>query len=281
MTEARYLRDTDTREFEARVERRLDDRVVLDETCFYPTGGGQPHDTGELVVAGGTGADGTTGRDAAGPETWRVVDVTKRDTIYHRLDADGGGSDLPPEGATVRGRVDWGRRSAHMRYHTAQHLLSGVLLSEFDAPTTGNQLYTDHARLDCAYPRFDEEDLETLERRLNALVDDALPVRWYELDRAEATLDPDRTRISLLPDSITEVRIVEIGPEDDPFDRTACAGTHVSNTEEVGPVRVTGRRTQGSEEERIEFVLGETGDGDGADGGDRNHGADVETERGR
>jgi len=239
MTEQLYLTETGRAEFDATVERRLDDRVVLDRTCFYPTGGGQPNDTGTLA------ADG---------ETWRVTDVTKKDTVYHVLAGD---ADPPATGTTVSGAVDWDRRRAHSRYHTAQHLLSAFLLAEFDAETTGNQIHADRAHLDCAYPRFDDADLARVEDRLNDLVDAALPVRWYELDRAtaEARLDPARTRIHLLPDSITEVRIVEIGPEDDPYDRTACAGTHVASTDEVGAVRVTGRETKGSEEERVRFEL--------------------------
>jgi misacylated tRNA(Ala) deacylase len=237
VTEARYLTETDRRTFEARVDRVLDDRIVLDSTCFYPTGGGQPHDTGWLRAA---------------DESWRVTDVRKRDTIYHVV-----GGEPPAEGTAVVGDVDWDRRHAHMRYHTAQHLLSAYLLDEYDAETTGNQLYTDRASLDCAYPRFDETDLAAVEAGLNALVADDLPVRWYTMAReeAEATLDPDRTRLSLLPDSITEVRIVEIGDEDDPYDRTACAGTHVASTGEIGEVEVTGRETKGSDEERLRFVL--------------------------
>jgi misacylated tRNA(Ala) deacylase len=145
-----------------------------------------------------------------------------------------------------------------MRYHTAQHLLSAVLLEEFDAETTGNQLYADHAHLDCAYPRFTAADLATVEDRLNDLIAADRPVEWYVLDRevAETTLDPRRTRLHLLPESITEVRIVEIGGAgDDPYDRTACAGTHVASTGEVGTVDVVGRETKGGDEERLEFVL--------------------------
>ena len=238
MTEQLYLADSTVREFEATVERALDDRVVLDRTHFYPTGGGQPHDTGSLEFDGGTTA---------------VTDVTKRDTVYHALDGA-----VPEEGATVRGELDWERRSAHTRYHTAQHLLSAVLLDEFGAETVGNQLYADRARLDARHPKFSETDLADVEARLNELVDGDLPVRHYTMDRerAEAELDTQRTRIDLLPDSISELRIVEIGDEDDPFDRTACAGTHVSGTGELGPVEVTGRTTQGSEKERVTFTLG-------------------------
>ena len=266
MTDQRYLTDSTARRFEATVERTLDDRVVLDRTLFYPEGGGQPADRGTLSTADGDATD----------DQWRVVDVQKRDTVYHELEPLDGAADLPPEGATVVGELDWERRWAHMRYHTAQHLLSAVLLEAFDAGTVGNQLSSDYARLDAAYERFTDDDLDRVETRMNELVADARPVTWYTMDReeAEATLDPERTRIDLLPSSITDLRIVEVGGapsgdssndeaataagesgDDAPFDRTACAGTHVSNTSDVGTIRVTGRTTQGSETERVTFEL--------------------------
>lgn len=233
MTRQRYLEATTERSFEATVERVVGNRVVLDTTLFYPSGGGQPHDTGSLTD---------------GERTWTVSDVEKTDTVYHTVE-----EEPPAEGTTLTGRVDWERRYSHMRYHTAQHLLSALLLAEYDAPTTGNQLYADRARLDCGYERFTETDLADVETRMNELVERALPVSWYELDRetAESTLDPERTRIHLLPDSITQVRIVEIGD----YDRTACAGTHVARTDEIGEVTVTGRETRGPEEERLRFRL--------------------------
>ena len=238
MTDPLYLGDASVTTFEATVERRLDDRVVLDRTHFYPEGGGQPADQGTLT-------DGDT--------EWPVTDVQKRDTIYHHVE----GGDLPAEGTTVTGHLDRERRHGHMRHHTTQHLLSAHLLTEYGARTTGNQVYADRARIDVAHDRFEEADLSAIESRLNDLVADALDVRWFEMDRerAEAELDTDRTRIDLLPDSITELRIVEIGPEDDPYDRTACAGTHVTSTAALGEVVVTGRETKGSDEERLTFEL--------------------------
>jgi len=284
VTDQLYLADSTVGEFEATVERSLDERVVLDRTHFYPTGGGQPNDTGTLRVVdagdGAVGADGAgdAGGDADGQgavgDEFAVTDVEKTDTVYHHLDGA-----APPEGARVRGVLDWDRRRAHMRYHTAQHLLSAVLLDDFDARTVGNQLYTDRARLDAEYPKFSETDLVDIETRMNALVDDALPVRQYTMDRAvaEAELDTERTRIDLLPSSITELRIVEVGgtrsgpgnasgegtdpragDADDPFDRTACAGTHVGNTDAIDEVTVEGRTTQGGEKERVEFTLADT-----------------------
>jgi len=245
VTDPLYFADPYAREFEARVTRALDSRVTLDRTLFYPKGGGQPADRGLLRTREGT---------------WRVADVEKADTIYHHLvpvdDGADGGTDtpeVPTVGTKAVGEIDWDRRYAHMRYHTAQHLLSALLLCEYDAPTTGNQLYTDRARIDVSYERFDEADLMAIEERMNDLVTDGRSVTWYEMDRerAERELDPERTRLSLLPESISEVRIIEI----DGYDRTACAGTHVENTEEVGEVSITGRETRGSDGERLRFVL--------------------------
>lgn len=245
MSQELYLDDSTLRAFDATVDRRLGNRVVLDTTAFYPTGGGQPADTGTIT---------------AGDDKWEVTSVEKKDTIYHHLDPIDATDETPAEGTVVTGRLDWDRRFAHMRYHTAQHLLSAVLLEEYDARTTGNQLYTDHAHLDCEYERFTDADLQDIETRLNELIAADRTVDWYTLnrDRAEAELDTDRTRINLLPDSIRQLRIVEIEsdhPDTEPFDRTACAGTHVSSTTEIGEIVVTGRETKGSDEERVEFTL--------------------------
>ncbi|GAA0534144.1 alanyl-tRNA editing protein [Halorubrum ejinorense] len=259
MTEQLHLDDDSVTTFEATVERALSDppRVVLDRTHFYPTGGGQPHDTGTL-------------RAADDDRVWDVVGVEKRDTVYHELGpvegSEGDAPELPGSGTSLRGEVDAERRAAHSRYHTAQHLLSALLLAEFDAPTTGNQLYRDRARLDAAHDRFTDADLDRIETRLNGLVADGRPVSSYTMDRetAEATLDTDRTRIDLLPDSIDELRIVEIGGADgadEPYDRTACAGTHVGDTSDIGEVVVTGRETKGPDEERVRFALAEHVDG--------------------
>lgn len=233
MTNAAYLADSTVREFTATVERVEGDRVVLDRTHFYPTGGGQPHDTGVLRFDG---------------EESAVVDVTGRGDIKHALDGP-----VPEAGQTVTGVLDWDRRYGHMRHHTAQHLLSAVLLDEFDAETTGNQLYADRARIDAAYPRFDDDDLEYIEEQVNGYIDADVTVETYTLDRetAESELDPERTRLDMLPSSVTEVRIVEIGD----VDQTACAGTHVERTGDLGEFTVTGRETKGSEEERVRFEL--------------------------
>lgn len=237
MTQQAYLEDSSIRRFEATVERTLADRVVLDRTHFYPEGGGQPADRGRL---------------AASDADWSVTDVQKQDTVYHHVNGT-----PPAEGTAVTGELDWERRYAHMRYHTAQHLVSAVLLDLFDAPTVGNQLYADRARIDVEHAQFTETDLADIETRVNELVEAGLTVDWYRMDReeAESRLDPERTRFDLLPDSITELRIVEIAEEDAIFDRTACAGTHVTTTAALGRFVTTGRESRGSDAERLRFVL--------------------------
>lgn len=253
MTERRYLDDSSVREFDATVDAVRGDRIVLDATHFYPSGGGQPHDTGVLQTA---------------DTTLDVVDVELTDVVEHHVDEDATALQLEP-GDAITGIVDDDRRTAHSKYHTAQHLLSAVVLDTFEARTTGNQLYEDRSRLDCEHDRFTDDDLATIETRMNDLVTDDRPVRWYTMDRAtaETELDTDRTRIDLLPDSITELRIVEIGGDGpsghcersdaatEPFDRTACAGTHVPSTGMIDAVTVTGRTTAGAGEERITFEL--------------------------
>ncbi|MFW5919720.1 MAG: alanyl-tRNA editing protein [Halanaeroarchaeum sp.] len=243
MTERLYFDDSYVDTFEATVEVVEDDAVVLDRTAFYPTGGGQPHDTGWLQ---------SDGVEVA------VTDVSGRERIEHAVDDASG---FEPGDAVV-GILDWDRRYALMQYHTAQHLFSAVLLEAFDAATTGNQLYPDRARIDCAYPRFEESDMRRIEGRFADLVAADHPVRTSVLDRetAESTLDTARTRIDLLPSSVTEVRMVEIGDAEDPIDRTACAGTHVASTGELPPLELTGRETKGSEEERLRFHLPRAGE---------------------
>lgn len=228
-----YLDDAQLDRFEGTVVDTDGEAVALDRTTFYPSGGGQPPDTGEL---------------RAGDRRWRVEAVRGREVVWHELDG------APPStGTAITGNIDWARRHAHMRFHTAQHLLSAALLERYDAETTGNQLYADRARLDCAYERFDEADLAAIEEEVNAWIEDDRDVTAFELarDRADRELDPARTRLDLLPPSVDPVRIVEI----EGLDRTACGGTHVSHTGAIGAMTITGRETAGAGEERIRFTL--------------------------
>lgn len=232
------------RRFDAKVQKTLDDWVLLDRTAFYAEGGGQPSDIGTLTWDGGEA---------------RVTHVSKKGAVKHVLDGP-----LPPAGATVRGELDWELRLRHMRMHTSQHILSGVVWRTRAGRTVGNQLHADRSRIDFEPVKFSTDDLRDLERDVNAILARDLPVRCYEEDRAtlEARLGEDRNLLTLVPQSVRRLRVVEVyDPEerDARFGRTIdvcpCAGTHVARTSEVGRFEIVGRETKGADKDRIEYVL--------------------------
>jgi misacylated tRNA(Ala) deacylase len=237
MTEMLFLDDSYLQEFDATVTGITDDgALVLDQTAFYATGGGQPHDTGTLT------ADG---------RTWQVVNVTKRGgEVQHVLEP----SDAPPAiGTTVHGTIDWDRRYRLMRTHTALHVLCGVVFREFGSLVTGGNMATDKARMDFELEDLSHERVQHIEDTANAAIRDERAVTWRSRPREEAFQIPDliRTKINLLPDFITEVRIVEI----EGLDLQADGGTHVHNTREVGGIRVIGTRSKGRINKRLEIEL--------------------------
>lgn len=237
MTRLLYLDDSYLRSFSSLVTELTDDgAVILDATAFYATGGGQPHDTGVLT---------------AGDRGWRVVNVTRRgtDVLHHLEDA----SDPPSPGTEVHGEIDWERRYHLMRTHTSLHVLCGVVFREFGALVTGGNMALDKARMDFELEDLSSERVAHIERVSNDTIREGRAVSWRSLPRDEAFQIPDliRTRINLLPDSITEVRIVEI----EGLDLQADGGTHVRNTREVGGIRVIGTRSKGRINKRLEIEL--------------------------
>lgn len=236
MTEVLYMKDVEAnyiKEFEALVTKAKDDYVVLDRTAFYAVGGGQPSDTGRLEWDGGKAV---------------VKEVTKKGIIKHHLDGA-----LPPEGAGVRAALDWEKRYGHMRMHTAQHIVSGVVFDEFGARTVGNQLYHDRARVDFHPVRFEEGDLELIAEKANQIISKNLDVTIYTEQRKvlETKVDEQRSNLDLLPISIENLRVIDICE----FDICPCAGTHVRNTGELGKVRIIKRENKGKDRVRITYVL--------------------------
>jgi misacylated tRNA(Ala) deacylase len=226
--EANYIR-----EFDARVLRRKDDYVVLDRTAFYPEGGGQPTDVGSLSWPGGH---------------VRVARVEKKGIIKHVLEGDP--LAVPDQ---VHGSIDWDRRHAHMRMHTAQHLISAVVLELYGAHTVGSQLYVDRSRIDFDRAKLTDADIETARRRFDELVDQGIPVRVYELPReeVEGRVKVGRAQLDLLPRAVTRLRVIEIVG----YDLCPCAGTHVRGLSELGHMVPLGRESKGAQKERLHYTL--------------------------
>jgi misacylated tRNA(Ala) deacylase len=235
-TELLYLEDSYLREFTATVvEVTGDEELILDRTAFYPTGGGQPHDTGRLSQNG---------------RVWNVIDARKRGPLVV-LHIEGG--DGPAAGSTASGEIDWDRRYKLMRTHTALHVLCGVIFREYGAQVTGANIELDKARMDFELEDLDPERVARIETLVNDAIGRNLPVSWRSIPREEAFQIPDliRTKINLLPEHISEVRIVEIAG----LDLQADGGTHVANTSEIGGLRVIGTRSKGRSNKRIEIEL--------------------------
>ncbi len=236
MTELLYQTDAYMNEFTARVVARVEDGVVLDRTAFYPGGGGQPYDTGEL---------------GAGGRRWPVKRMKRvKGQVVHVLEGD----DLPEVGNLVDGALDWDRRYELMRTHTAMHVLCGVIWRDYEASVTGGNMEPLKGRMDFEFETMKAELADAIEEAVNKEISAARPVTVDILPREEAFQIPDliRTKINLLPEGIEEVRVVEI----EGLDLQADGGTHVANTREVGPVRVVDYKSKGRINKRIYLEVG-------------------------
>ena len=235
MTGELFLEDAYLKEFESPVVGLSGREVILARTAFYPGGGGQPADKGTLGV---------------GPVNAAVVDARREgDNVVHVLD-----KVIPDTVRELKGELDWERRFAHMRYHTALHALSGVIWRSFGAKVTGGQMRADRARMDFSFPgEWTVDVVGEIERLVNEALVEGRAVKVYELPREEALENPDliRTQVNLVPERAKMVRIVEI----EGIDTQADGGTHVANTEEVGEVKITGHKSKGRQNKRVEFIL--------------------------
>jgi misacylated tRNA(Ala) deacylase len=235
VTEELFLADSYVREFDAKVVELSGREVILDRTAFYPGGGGQPPDKGSLGI---------------GPVRASVVDVRHEGRqVVHVLD-----NPIPDTVRDLEGSLDWERRYGHMRHHTALHVLSGVIWRDFGAKVTGGQMRSDRARMDFSFPEeWTTDVVGDIERLTNEALAEERPVKVYELPREEALENPDliRTQVNLVPERVRMIRIVEI----EGIDAQADGGTHVANTREVGQLEITGHKSKGRQNKRIEFVL--------------------------
>jgi misacylated tRNA(Ala) deacylase len=189
-----------------------------------------------------------------GKITWQggvaeVVDVSKKTGVpLHKLKGA-----VPQIGATVHGTIDWDRRYALMRYHSALHVLCGLVYHMYGGLVTGGQIYPDRARMDFDLEEISPERVKEIENECNKAIRDARPISVRFLPREEAMKHPDliRTKINLLPPDIAEVRVVEI----EGLDVQADGGTHVANTKEIQGIRVVKTDNKGRINRRMEIVL--------------------------
>lgn len=234
MTDRLYLVDADLRTFDATVVSVDGDRVELDRTAFYATSGGQPHDTGHLVWATGAAA---------------VLDVRTVDgRVLHTL-----AGPVPEVTTTVTGEVDDVRRRQMMRTHTAMHVLCGVMWRDWKRVVTGGNMDALSGRMDFEVDHLPEGFAAEVEALCNVEIAADRPIEVSFIARDDAVLDRDliRTKVNLIPDSVTEIRIVDIVG----LDRQADGGTHVSSTGQVGRLKVVKTESKGKGFKRIRFVL--------------------------
>ncbi len=232
MTRKLFWDEPYSREFEARVSEVDGNNVVLDQTLFYPRGGGVACDTG---ILGGL----------------RVVETTKSNNrILHVLDsAPGFGKE-----STVSGSVDWVRRHRLMRMHTAGHLLSALFFDRANCRITGNQIEVDRSRMDFNLEAFDRAQIEGYVEEANRLVGKDAPVKTYFLHREEALKMPELVKLAeAAPPAESQLRIVEI----EGIDRQADGGLHVARLAEVGHIQLLKLENKGKTNRRLYYDLNE------------------------
>ena len=237
MSESLAYTDAYAQSTPARVLKAEDGAVLLDITVFYPGGGGQPADAGWLRTDDG-GAWQVTGARKSGDEVWHILPE---------------GAAPPAEGTAVTAWLDWDRRHALMRTHSALHVLCGVVWRDWGASVTGGNMEPLSGRMDFEFETMAGELVAEIERRVNVEIEADRDIRVKVLPRDEAFAIPDliRTKINLLPEGITEVRTIEIVG----LDLQADGGTHVSHTGEIGRVRVTGYESKGRINKRIRIAV--------------------------
>ena len=236
MTKLLYQTDSYKKEFEAKVLQHDVDlqAIELDQTVFYPTGGGQPHDTGKIIW----------------DDNETMVTAVKRHEgkIWHFMDGV-----VPEQGTVIQGVIDWERRYDLMRTHTAMHILCGVIWRDYQAQVTGGNMEPLMGRMDFEFEHMKGELVREIEERINLEVEAAREVSVQILPREEAETIPDliRTKINLLPPNLTEIRVVEIKN----LDLQADGGTHVANTREVGRINIVDYKSKGRINKRLKIEL--------------------------
>lgn len=238
MTDKLFLNDAYLKSATGRVVgHSADGGIILDQSLFYATSGGQACDLGSLTVDG---------------QTVSIIDVRKgldQDIVIY---PDGAHLDLLPVGTEVTQSIDWNRRYAHMRYHTALHLLSVVI----PRPVTGGSITDVKARLDFDMPEA-PEDKEAIERSLNHLIAQNFAVSETWVSDAELDANPALVKTMSVqpPRGSGKIRLVKIGSDTEQIDLQPCGGTHVAKTGEIGPIRLGKIEKKGKQNRRINLFF--------------------------
>ena len=234
MTDILCYNDSYLKDFEAIVTDVVGTGIVLDKTVFYPGGGGQPCDTGTIKWDGGS------------TEISKVSRVDGK--LVHKVE-----DSMPDVGESITGVIDWDKRYQLMRPHTALHILCGVVWRDYAAQVTGGNMTPLQARMDFELSEMSSGFASEIENLVNQEVQAERDIKVFNLSREEAFKIPDliRMKINKLPDSISEVRIVDISG----LDLQADGGTHVHNTREVGNIRVIGHESKGRINKRLRIAV--------------------------
>ncbi len=207
-----YTDNPELKEFDATVTRTGPKFVVLDQTGFYPEGGGQPSDTGKLIVDG---------------DEVKVIKVMKRgDQVFHYLDKD------IAVGEKVHGVIDWDTRFKYMRLHSGEHLLTGL----FESLGSGPKVFSSFSQLDFKPSEIEDEMVQKVWKRFDEIIELDVPVEVYYTIREELDIGDDERKQSFLekiPKNVETLRMVRIGE----YAETFCMGTHVKNTGDIGKIK--------------------------------------------
>lgn len=236
MNDSLFLKDAYLTEASAVVTAHVDGGFCVDQSLFYAQGGGQPGDCGRVSWDGGAADISNTLKTPDGAPFYLMAE----------------GADLPPVGTQVVQSLDWDRRYAHMKVHTALHLLSVVI----PLPVSGGAITAVKGRLDFDMP--EPVDRDAVEAELNALIARDLPVTESWITDAELAANPGLVKTMSVqpPTGAGRVRLVQIGAGDDRVDLQPCGGTHVRRTGEIGPVRIGKIEKKGRQNRRVNVLLG-------------------------
>ena len=235
MLKALYMDDSYLKEWNAKVESVSKDKfIILDKTAFFPRGGGVEYDTGKISTEDG--------------KEFNVVYTGKfSGEISHEVDKKG-----LKEKDIVNCKLNWERRYLLMRYHTATHVLSGVLFNEYDLKVTGNQLTMEKGRIDLNMDKMDVDLIKKAIEKSNDIIKKELPVEIYYKSRSEAKRDPNLFKLAVgFSHDIDTIRIVDIIG----FDRQADGGCHDKNLNEIGKINFKDAVNKGKNFKRVYFTI--------------------------